>query len=46
MTVFNNMDINLGIKTMSEGLKSELGPASPIIEAISHVGNLGQFIPP
>ena len=34
------------MKTLNEGVKSELGPASPIIETLSHVGNLSQFVPP
>ena len=46
MTVFNNMKMELGIKCMSEGVKTDLGPASSIVQVISQVGNLGQFIPP
>ena len=46
MTVFNNMKLHFGIKTLSEGVKSDLGPASAIIQTISQAGNLGQFIPP
>ena len=34
------------MKTLSEGVKSDLGPASPLINALQHVGNLGQFVPP